>query len=92
MRVSGRGNGREEWLKKKKKKKVKPSCHCCCQRPRSHYCPNQKVGSQKNSKKVKPQPEEPKNVIQFLSRTTEIHKYVKINTVDQISFLARIVR
>ena len=93
MRVSGRGNGREEWLKKKKKKKkVKPSCHCCCQRPRSHYCPNQKVGSQKISKKVKPQPEEPKNVIQFLSRTTEIHKYVKINTVDQISFLARIVR
>ena len=92
MRVSGRGNGREEWLKKKKKKKVKPSCHCCCQRPRSHYCPNQKVGSQKISKKVKPQPEEPKNVMQFLSRTTEIHKYVKINTVDQISFLARIVR
>ena len=90
MRVSGRGNGKEEWLKKKKK--VKPSCHCCCQRPRSHYCPNQKEGSQKISKKVKPQPEEPKNVIQFLSRTTEIHKYVKINTVDQISFLARIVR
>ena len=64
----------------KKKKKVKPSCHCCCQRPKSHYCPNQKEGSQKISKKVKPQPEEPKNVIQFLSRTTEIHKYVKINT------------
>ena len=61
-------------------------------RPRSHYCPNQKLGSQKIFEKLKPQPEEPTNVTQFLSRTTEIHKYVKINTVDQISFLASIVR
>ena len=59
---------------------------------RSHYSPNQKLGSQKIFEKLKPQPEEPTNVTQFLSRTTEIHKYVKINTVDQISFLARIVR
>ena len=78
--------------KKKKKKKFKPRCNCCCPWPRAQNCQNQKVGTQKISKKVKPQPEEPKNVIQFLSRTTEIHKYVKINTVDQISFLARIVR
>ena len=61
-------------------------------RPKSHYCLNQKLGSQKFFEKLKPQPEEPKNVTQFLSRTTEIHKYVKINTVDLISFLVRIVR
>ena len=61
-------------------------------RPRSHYCPNQKLGRQKIFEKLNLQPEKPKNVRQFLSRTTEIHKYFKINTVDQISFLARIVR
>ena len=55
-------------------------------RPRSRYCPNQKLGGQKIFKKLKPQPEEPTNVTQFLSRTTEIHKYVKINTVDQNAY------
>ena len=34
----------------------------------------------------KNQKEEPTNVTQFLSRTTEIHKYVKINTVDQNAY------
>ena len=91
MRVSGRGNGKEEWFKKKKKK-LNPAVIVAVRGPGRTTAQTKKQAAKKNSKKVKPQPEEPKNVIQFLSRTTEIHKYVKINTVDQISFLARIVR
>ena len=58
----------------------------------SHYSPNQKWGSQNIFEKLKPYPEEPKNVTQFLGHCTEIHKEVKITTADQVSFLARIVR
>ena len=36
--------------------------------------PKPKIRLPKNFEKLKPQPEEPTNVTQFLSRTTEIHK------------------
>ena len=51
-----------------------------------------KIRQPKNFRKVETATGRAENVTQFLSYTTEIHKYDKINTVDQISFLARIVR
>ena len=54
--------------------------------------PKPKIRQPKNFRKVETATGRAENVTQFLSYTTEIHKYDKINTVDQISFLARIVR
>ena len=59
--------------------------------PTSHNSPNQKLNRQKIFGKLKPKREVLKNVT-ILGRTTEIHKEVKINTVDQILFLVRVVR